>query len=169
MWVRSTATVPMSAGELTKALGDLTPDRLAALAQEACRDGCHLCAQLARPVRRDDITTLHLRLWNDRDRLLTPAVDGELELRPLGAQSTELAITAQYRCRALYSNWPTRCFCAGWPSPSSRLSSVHSSSTSGRGAPPALTERQHRALTDPACRIKPSPFGLRKSREPRDP
>ena len=30
---------------------------------------------------------------------MTPGIDGELELRPLDTQSTEVAITAQYRCR----------------------------------------------------------------------
>ena len=100
MWVRSVTTVPSPADRLVEALGRLTPETLATLAQAASHDGCHLSAHLGRPVRRDEITTLHLRWWNDRNRSLTPAVDGELELRPLGAQSTELAITAQYRCRA---------------------------------------------------------------------
>jgi len=100
VWLRSVATVPSPTGALVEALGRLTPDTLATLAQAASRDGCHLSAHLGHPVRRDEITTLHLRWWNDRDRSLTPALDGELELRPLGAQSTELAITAQYRCRA---------------------------------------------------------------------
>ncbi len=100
MWVRSVATVPSPAGALVEALGRLSPDTLADLAQAASRDGCHLRAHLGRPIRRDEITTLHIRWWNDRDRSLTPAVDGELELRPVGAQLTELAITAQYRCRA---------------------------------------------------------------------
>ena len=99
MWVRSTATVPSPAGALVEALGRLTPDTLATLAQAASKDGCHLSAHLGRPVRRDELTTVHLRWWNDRDRSLTPGVDGELELRPTGPQSTELAITAQYRCR----------------------------------------------------------------------
>ncbi len=97
MWVRSVATLPSPIGALVEALGRLTPDTLAALAQAASRDGCHLTAHLARPVRRDEITTFHLRWWNDRS--LTPAVGGELALRPTGPQSTELAITAQYRCR----------------------------------------------------------------------
>jgi hypothetical protein len=100
MWVRFVATVPSPAGALVEALERLTPDTLAGLAQTASHDGCHLSAHLGRPVRRDEITTLHLRWWNDRDRSLTPGVDGELELRPLGAQVTELAITAQYRCHA---------------------------------------------------------------------
>ncbi|HVS05829.1 MAG TPA: hypothetical protein VHK65_06645 [Candidatus Dormibacteraeota bacterium] len=100
MWVRSVATVPSPSDGLVEALERLTPDTLAGLAQAASRDGCHLSAHLGRPVRRDEITTLHLRWWNDRNRSLTPAVDGELELRRLGTQLTELAITAQYRWRA---------------------------------------------------------------------
>ena len=99
MWVRSVATVPSNADALVQALVRLTPEALAGLAQAASSDGGHVQAHLARPVRRDSITTLHLRWWNDRGGSLTPAVDGELELRPLGARSTELAITAQYRFR----------------------------------------------------------------------
>jgi len=99
MWVRSTATVPSPTGVVVEALGRLTPDTLATLAQAASNDGCHLSAHLGRPVRRDEITTIHLRWWNDRARSLTPGIDGELELRPLDTQSTEVAITAQYRCR----------------------------------------------------------------------
>jgi hypothetical protein len=99
MWVRSVVTVPSNADALVEALVRLTPEALADLAQAASRDGGHVHAHLARPVRRDAITTLHLRWWNDHDRSLTPAVDGELELRPLCAESTAVAITAQYRCR----------------------------------------------------------------------
>jgi len=99
MWVRATATVPSPTGVVVEALGRLTPDTLATLAQAASNDGCHLSAHLGRPVRRDEITTIHLRWWNDRARSLTPGIDGELELRPLDTQSTEVAITAQYRCR----------------------------------------------------------------------
>lgn len=100
MWVRSVVTVPSPAGALAEALGRLSPDTLAALAQAASRDGCHLHAHLGRPVRRDEITTFHLRWWNDGNRSLTPAVNGELALRPLSAQVTELAITAQYQGQA---------------------------------------------------------------------
>jgi hypothetical protein len=99
MWVRSTVTVPSPAVALVEALGRLTPDMLASLAEAASHDGCHLQAHLARPVHREEITTLHLRWWHDRDRSLTPALDGELALRPIGPQSTEVAVTAQYRCR----------------------------------------------------------------------
>ncbi len=101
MWVRSVVTVRSPADALAEALGRLSPDMLAAIAQAASRDGCHLRAHLGRPVRQDEITTLRIRWWNDRDRSLTPAVNGELELRPLGAQLTELAITAQYQCHAI--------------------------------------------------------------------
>ena len=99
MWVRRTAAVPRPAGALVEALGRLTPDTLATLAEAASHDGCHLRAHLAPPVHRDEITTLHLRWWHDRNRSLTPALDGELALRPMGPQSTEIAITARYRCR----------------------------------------------------------------------
>jgi hypothetical protein len=99
VWVRAVATVPSNADAVVEALGRLTPDTLATLAQAASHDGCHLRAYLARPVRRGDVTTLHLRWWHERDRSLSPAVDGELELRPMSPQSTTLAITARYRCR----------------------------------------------------------------------
>jgi hypothetical protein len=99
MWVRSVRTVPASADALVAALDRLTPDMLASLAEAASHDGCHLRAYLAPPVQRDEVTTLHLRWWHDRDRSLTPALDGELALRPVGPQSTEVAITARYRCR----------------------------------------------------------------------
>lgn len=99
MWVRAAAIVASPLDPLVEALGRLTPDTLATLAMAASHDGCHLHVQLGRPVRRDEVTTLHLRWWHDRDRSLTPALDGELELRPAGPQSTQLAITARYRCR----------------------------------------------------------------------
>ena len=99
MWVRSVATLPSAADALVAALVSMTPDALARLAQEASRDDGHVLLHLAPPVRRRDTTTLHLRWWTESDRSLTPAVDGELELRQVDAQSTELAITAQYRCR----------------------------------------------------------------------
>jgi len=99
MWLRSVRTVPSNAGALVAALGRLTPDVLASLAEAASHDGCHLRASLATPVQRDEITTFHLRWWHDRERSLTPALDGELALRPRGPDSTELAITARYRCR----------------------------------------------------------------------
>src|SRR2546428_545003 len=101
MWVRSVATVPASAESLSEALGRLSPDTLAALARAASRDGYHLHAHLGRPVGRDEITTFHIRWWNDRDPSLTPALNGELALRPLSAQVTELAITAEYQCHAI--------------------------------------------------------------------
>lgn len=99
MWVRVVATVPSNADAVAKALVHLTPEALAGLAQAASRNGGHVQAHLALPVRRDEITTFHLRWWNDHDRSLTPSVDGELALRPRGPQSTEMALTAQYRCR----------------------------------------------------------------------
>jgi hypothetical protein len=99
MWVRSVATLPSNADAVVEALVGMTPEALAGIAQGASRDGGQVQLHLARPVRRGDITTLHLRWWTEHDRSLTPSVDGELELRPVGAQSTELAITAQYRCR----------------------------------------------------------------------
>jgi hypothetical protein len=101
MWVRSVVTVPSPAGALAEALGRLSPDTLAALAQAASRDGYHLHANFGRPVRRDQITTFHIRWWNDRDPSLTPALNGELALRPLSAQATELAITAEYQSHAI--------------------------------------------------------------------
>jgi hypothetical protein len=100
MWVRAAATVPFTAGALLEALRRMSPGTLAGIAQIASADGCQLRAQLGQPVRRDGITTLHLRWWNDHERSLTPGIDGELELRPADAHTTELAITAQYRCRA---------------------------------------------------------------------
>jgi hypothetical protein len=99
MWLRSVRTVPSNADALVAALGRLDPDVLASLAEAASRDGCHLRASLATPVRRNEVTTFHLRWWHDRDRSLTPALNGELALRPMGPDSTELAITARYRCR----------------------------------------------------------------------
>ncbi len=99
MYLRVAATVPSSADGLVAALGRLTADTLASLAETASHDGCRLRASLAPPIQRDEVTTLHLRWWHDRDRSLTPALDGELALRPIGPQSTELAITARYRCR----------------------------------------------------------------------
>lgn len=99
MWLRSVMTVPWRADTLEAALGRLSPDVLATLAEAASHDGCHLRASLATPVKRDEVTTFHLRWWHDRERSLTPALDGELALRPVGPESTELAITARYRCR----------------------------------------------------------------------
>jgi len=99
MWVRTLMTVPSNADALAEALLRLTPQALNDLAQAASHDGGQVHTHLAPPVCRGAITTLHLRWWTDHDRSLTPSLDGELELRPLGAQATELAITAQYRCR----------------------------------------------------------------------
>jgi hypothetical protein len=80
------------------ALGRLTPEVLAALAEAASNDGCELLTSLDTPVQRGEVTTLHLRWWHDRGASLTPALDGELALRPIGTGSTELTITARYRC-----------------------------------------------------------------------
>jgi hypothetical protein len=99
MWVRTLTTVPSNADALVEALRRVTPEALDDLAQATSRDRGHVHAHLARPVRRGAITTLHLRWWTEHDRSVTPSVDGELELRPIAAQATELAITAQYRCR----------------------------------------------------------------------
>jgi hypothetical protein len=99
MWVRVVTTVPSNGDALIEALRRLTPLALDELAQAASRDGGRLHAHLAPPVRRGAITTLHLRWWTEHDRSVTPSIDGELELRPVGAQVTELALTAQYRCR----------------------------------------------------------------------
>ena len=99
MWVRTLTTVPSNADALVEALRRVTPQALDDLAQAASRDRGHVRAHLAQPVRRGAITTLHLRWWTEHDRSVTPSVDGELEVRPIGAQASELAITAQYRCR----------------------------------------------------------------------
>jgi hypothetical protein len=99
MWVRTVTTVPSNGDALVEALRRVTPQALDDLAQAASHDGGQVHTHLAPPVCRGAITTLHLRWWTDHDRSLTPSLDGELELRPLGAQATELAITAQYRCR----------------------------------------------------------------------
>jgi hypothetical protein len=99
MWVRVVTTVPSNGDALVEALRHMTPLALDELAEAASRDGGHVHAHLAPPIRRGAITTLHLRWWTEHDRSVTPSVDGELELRPVGAQVTELAITAQYRCR----------------------------------------------------------------------
>ncbi|HXN00386.1 MAG TPA: hypothetical protein VN973_00680 [Candidatus Dormibacteraeota bacterium] len=99
MWVRTLTTVPSNADALVETLLRVTPQALDDLARVASRDGNRVHAHLAPPIRRGPITTLHLRWWTEHDRSLTPSLDGELELRPVGAQSTELAITAQYRCR----------------------------------------------------------------------
>jgi hypothetical protein len=95
VWLRSVRTVPANADALVAALGRLNPDVLASLAEVASHDGCHLRTSLTTPVRRDEVTTFHLRWWHDRERSLTPALDGELALRPVGPESTELAITAR--------------------------------------------------------------------------
>ncbi|MEO6798300.1 MAG: hypothetical protein ABI289_15130 [Candidatus Dormibacter sp.] len=73
---------------------------IAAIAQDVSGPGEHLHGQLGCPVPRDLNTTFHLRWWNDRDRSLTPRVNGELEVRPLATDSTQLVITVDYRCRA---------------------------------------------------------------------
>jgi hypothetical protein len=98
VWLRSVRTVPSNADALVAALGRLTPDVLASLAEVASHDGCQLRASLATPVQRGGVTTLHLRWWHDRGRSLTPALDGELALRPVGTDSAELVVTARYRC-----------------------------------------------------------------------
>jgi hypothetical protein len=100
MWVRAETTMPSPVESLEDALAGLSPQTLAALAQEASRDGCHLRAQLAGPIQRSGGTTHHLRWWNDGERSLTPSLDGELELRSQGRVTAGIAITAQYRCRA---------------------------------------------------------------------
>jgi hypothetical protein len=99
MWVRTITTAPSNADALAEALLQVTPQALDELARAASRDRGQVHAHLSAPVRRGVITTLHLRWWTEHDRSVTPSLDGELELRPVGAQATELAITAQYRCR----------------------------------------------------------------------
>jgi hypothetical protein len=90
--------VPSNSDALVAALGLLTPEVLASLAEAASHDGCQLRASLATPIQRGEVTTLHLRWWHDRGRSLTPALDGELALRPIRTDSTELTMTARYRC-----------------------------------------------------------------------
>jgi hypothetical protein len=92
-------TAPSNADALVEALLRVTPQALDELARTASREGGQVHAHLASPVRRGAVTTLHLRWWTEHDRSTTPSVDGELELRPVGTQATELAITARYRCR----------------------------------------------------------------------
>lgn len=99
MWVRTVTTVGRNADALVEALLQVTPQTLDELARAASRDSGQVHAHVSAPVRRGAITTLHLRWWTEHDRSVTPSVDGELELRPVGVALTELAITAQYRCR----------------------------------------------------------------------
>lgn len=61
---------------------------------------CHFGAQLGRSVGRGGITVFPLRWWNDKARSLTPGFIGELQVRPLSDQLTELRIVGEYYPRA---------------------------------------------------------------------
>jgi len=61
---------------------------------------CHFGAQLGRPASSGAITALTLRWWNDKARSLTPGFIGEIRVRPLSDQLTELMIVGQYYPRA---------------------------------------------------------------------
>jgi len=98
IWLRAVRAVPSNADAFVAALSRLTPEVLASLAEAASNDGCRLVTSLDTPVRCGEVTTLHLRWWHDLGASLTPALDGELALRPIGTDSTELTITARYRC-----------------------------------------------------------------------
>ena len=101
MWVRAATIVPVPIGVLTEGVSQLSTERLATLVQAASHDASHLRVHLGSPVLSDHVTRFHLIWWNDRNRSLTPALDGELELRWLDATTTRMAITAQYRCHEL--------------------------------------------------------------------
>jgi hypothetical protein len=101
MWVRAAVIVPLPIGVLTEGVSQLSTERLATLVQAASHDASHLRVHLGSSVLGEHVTTFHLRWWNDRNRSLTPALDGELELRRLNGDRTRIAITAQYRCHEL--------------------------------------------------------------------
>jgi hypothetical protein len=61
---------------------------------------CHFGAQLGRPFNQGAITVLQLRWWNDKARSLTPGFIGEVQVRPLSNQRTELVIVGEYHPRA---------------------------------------------------------------------
>ena len=113
IWLRSVRAVPSNTDAFVAALGHLTPQVLAVLAEAASNDGCRLLTSLDTPVQHGEVTTLQLRWWHDRGASVTAALDGELALRPIGIDSPELTITARYRCHER-RRFPTQRSYAAW-------------------------------------------------------
>lgn len=61
---------------------------------------CHCGAQLGRPLNNGSTAVLPLRWWNDRARSLTPGFIGELQVRPVNDEVSELSIQGEYYPRA---------------------------------------------------------------------
>jgi hypothetical protein len=97
--------VEVSGGDLARIAGAATSSGEALLESTGLRRldvacHCHFGAQLGRPAVRGPATVMELRWWNDKSRSLTPGFIGELELRTLPDELTELAIVGQYHPRA---------------------------------------------------------------------
>ena len=61
---------------------------------------CHFGGQLGRPVSKASVIVLPLRWWNDKARSLTPGFIGELQVRSLTDEVSELTIQGEYYPRA---------------------------------------------------------------------
>lgn len=130
MLIEQVVDLAASSQVVLQGLADVSGKDLAAIAGVATSSGealleksglqplddvsrCHFGAQLGRPACRGAITTLPLRWWNDKARSLTPGFIGEVRVRPLRDQLTELAIVGQYHPRAHLYELVDRAFLNG--------------------------------------------------------
>ena len=119
MRIERAVEIPVSSALALQGLADISARDLGAIAELATSSGealleksglvrldeanaCHFGAQLARilPLGEGPIRTLQLRWWNDKARSLTPGFIGEVQVRSVADQLTELAIVGQYYPRA---------------------------------------------------------------------
>jgi len=117
MLVRRTLDLPASSKLVLRELDDLSSKELSDMVSDATAAGeailektglppldiacqCHFGAQVGCQVNGGEFTSRPLRWWNDRSRSLTPGFIGEIRVRAIDDDVTELSAVGQYYPRA---------------------------------------------------------------------
>jgi hypothetical protein len=117
MRMQETVELPVSSATALRELTDIHAHDLAKIVLAATSSGealvestglarldeasqCHYGAQLGHPVSNASVTVLPLRWWNDKARSLTPGFIGELQVRLVNDEVSELRIQGEYYPRA---------------------------------------------------------------------
>lgn len=117
MLVRRTIDLAASSKFVLRELDDISGKVLADMVSDATSAGeaalektglprldlasqCHFGAQLGCQIEGGEFTSRPLRWWNDRARSLTPGFIGEVRVRALGNDVSELSVVGQYYPRA---------------------------------------------------------------------
>jgi hypothetical protein len=117
MLVKQTAELPISSISTLQRLAEIPRKKLSTIVTSATSLGealmqsaedtrpergspCHFGVQLGRPMSHGSMAVLPLRWWNDNGRSLTPGFIGELQVRPVADEITELQIIGQYHPQA---------------------------------------------------------------------